>query len=35
MSKTYNQTRYAEYDEDDVAVTLRRGFGDYGGAARY
>jgi hypothetical protein len=33
MKKTYNQTRYAEYAEDETAVTLRRSFGDYGGGS--
>lgn len=28
---TFNQQRYAEYAEDEIAVTLRSSFGDYGG----
>lgn len=30
---TYNQTRYAQYAKDDVSVTLRQSFGDYGGGS--
>lgn len=31
--KTYRQTKYGEYSEGDVAVTLRSSFGDYGGGS--
>lgn len=31
---TFNQQRYAEYAEAEIAVTLRSSFGDYGGAAK-
>lgn len=30
---TFNQQRYAEYAEDEIAVTLRISFGDYGGGS--
>ena len=30
---TFNQMRYAEYREDEIAVTLRSSFGDYGGGS--
>lgn len=31
MRNTFNQIRYAEYAENEIAVTLRSSFGDYGG----
>ena len=31
IMETYNQTRYAEYETDDVAPTLKSSGGDYGG----
>lgn len=27
---TFNQMRYADYREDEISVTLRSSFGDYG-----
>ena len=30
---TFNQQRYAEYAEAEIAVTLRSSFGDYGGGS--
>lgn len=31
---TFNQIRFADYAEDEIAVTLRSSFGDYGGAVK-
>lgn len=31
---TFNQMRYADYREDEIAVTLRSSFGDYGGVVK-
>lgn len=33
MRNTFNQNRYAEYAEDEISVTLRSSFGDYGGGS--
>ena len=30
---TFNQMRYADYKQDEIAVTLRSSFGDYGGGS--
>lgn len=33
MKNTYNQIGHAQYAKDDVSVTLRQSFGDYGGGS--